>query len=340
MPPCLRLAESGRSPELHQGDAHPYISEPCRRTPCLMPMAMLGGALWATGNFLSVPVINLIGLSLGLLIWGSANMLMGWATGVFGLFVGSEHKDVLDKPLLNYAGVACAVVALACYTQVKSVTRAASTKPAETAGFPPEVASAAELPLEAPDVELLRAANAGAHSGDRGIGGVAADSGAEASAHRGGSNRKALGVCMAVLAGVLFGNTFTPPNYLMLNHLGPVDPMDYIFSHYCGIYATSTFWFAAYCCYTRGSPKINPRLTLPGLLSGAMWAVAQSCWFIANDALSVSVAFPIITSGPGIVSAMWGVFVFGEIRGSRNFVALSVAILLSLIGCIMIGMSK
>ena len=68
-----------------------------------MPMAMLGGALWATGSTLSVPVINLIGLSLGLLIWGSANMLMGWATGVFGLFVGSEHKDVLDKPLLNYA---------------------------------------------------------------------------------------------------------------------------------------------------------------------------------------------------------------------------------------------
>jgi hypothetical protein len=44
-----------------------------------VPMAALGGALWATGNTLSVPVINSIGLSLGLLIWGSANMLMGCA---------------------------------------------------------------------------------------------------------------------------------------------------------------------------------------------------------------------------------------------------------------------
>ena len=107
-----------------------------------------------------------------------------------------------------------------------------------------------------------------------------------------------------------------------------------------GIFATSTFWFVAYCCYMRGSPRINPRLTLPGMLSGAMWGVAQSCWFVANDALSVSVAFPIVTSGPGIVSAMWGVFVFGEIRGTRNFMALSLAVGLSLTGCILIGASK
>ena len=48
-----------------------------------IPYAVLGGALWATGNTLAVPVINLIGLGLALLIWGATNMLMGWATGVW-----------------------------------------------------------------------------------------------------------------------------------------------------------------------------------------------------------------------------------------------------------------
>lgn len=43
-----------------------------------LPFAAFGGALWATGNTLAVPAINNIGLSLALLIWGSANMLMGW----------------------------------------------------------------------------------------------------------------------------------------------------------------------------------------------------------------------------------------------------------------------
>ena len=79
-----------------------------------IPYAVLGGALWATGNTLAVPVINLIGLGLALLIWGATNMLMGWATGVFGLF-GTE-KDHLENEALNYAGVSLAVVALLIFT--------------------------------------------------------------------------------------------------------------------------------------------------------------------------------------------------------------------------------
>ena len=66
----------------------------------------------------------------------------------------------------------------------------------------------------------------------------------------------------------------------------------------------------------------------------------MSSWFVANDALSVSVSFPIVTSGPGIVSALWGVFVFGEIRGARNYCVLLIAIALALTGCVLIGMSK
>ena len=85
---------------------------------------------------------------------------------------------------------------------------------------------------------------------------------------------------------------------------------------------------------------INPRLTLPGFISGVMWAIAQTMWFLANDQLSVSVAFPIITSGPGIVSALWGVFVFGEIQGRRNYLVLCSAIFTAVLGCVLIAMSK
>ena len=42
--------------------------------------------------------INSIGLSMGLLIWGSTNMLMGWATGRFGLF--GTHADALARRVL------------------------------------------------------------------------------------------------------------------------------------------------------------------------------------------------------------------------------------------------
>ena len=251
---------------------------------------------------------------------------MGWATGVFGLFIG--HPDVLDHPAENYVGVALAVIALAMYTQVRTgePARPKATSVAAAAASPAGLDARLEARLEAPDVELLNSSFNTTEDD-------------ESSRARSGRD-KMVGVAMALVAGLLFGNTFTPVNYLHENGLGPTAPLDYIFSHYTGIFATSTFWFVCYCAYMRGSPRINPRITLPGMLSGVMWAIAQTCWFIANDALSVSVSFPIVTSGPGIVSAMWGVFVFSEIRGKRNYVVLCIAIALALTGCILIGHSK
>ena len=111
----------------------------------------------------------------------------------------------------------------------------------------------------------------------------------------------------------------------------------------CGIYALSTAAFVAYCAIqgARGAaPFVDGRLVLPGLLSGLMWAAAQTCWFVANDALSMSVAFPLITSGPGVVSAAWGVLVFKEIKGCRNYCVLALAVSLTIAGCVMIGMSR
>lgn len=45
------------------------------------PLVMVGGAIWCTGNMCVVPVIKTIGLAMGLLIWGTLNLIAGWATG-------------------------------------------------------------------------------------------------------------------------------------------------------------------------------------------------------------------------------------------------------------------
>ena len=60
----------------------------------------------------------------------------------------------------------------------------------------------------------------------------------------------------------------------------------------------------------RNKPLVNREVILPGFVSGVMWAVAQTSWFVANDNLQLNVAFPIITTGPGLVAALWGVLVF------------------------------
>ncbi len=42
------------------------------------PLAVLGGLLWCTGNMMCVPIIQLVGIGLGMLVWGASNLVMGW----------------------------------------------------------------------------------------------------------------------------------------------------------------------------------------------------------------------------------------------------------------------
>lgn len=115
--------------------------------------------------------------------------------------------------------------------------------------------------------------------------------------------------------------------------------LDYVWSHFCGIFLTSTLYFLVYC-YLKKDPIVNKELILPGFLSGVMWAIADTCWFYANSKLSMQVAFPIITSGPGFVAAMWGMIVFGENGGRRNHVIIAIAFVLTITSDVMIGVSS
>jgi len=72
--------------------------------------------------------------------------------------------------------------------------------------------------------------------------------------------------------------------------------MDYVFAHFTGILASSTLYLVIYSAAMKNKPRVYPEVILPGFLSGVMWGVADIGWFIANDALSQPISFPIITS--------------------------------------------
>lgn len=68
-----------------------------------------------------------------------------------------------------------------------------------------------------------------------------------------------------------------------------------------------------------------------------MWAIAQVAWFVANSRLGFTTSFPIITTGPGIIANLWGVLLFKEIEGRRNFTILLCAIAVSIAGVVLIA---
>lgn len=304
--------------------------------PTFEPIAMIGGVLWCTGNLLTVPIIKMIGLGLGLLIWGLTNLIMGWATGTFGLFGLSSNE--IKTPWLNYLGISLAVASVGVYAFVK-----------------PTVKKIGEEDHQ--DVEEHHSVNAGrledayllnnpSHADHKTHHKEQDDSFAFIE-RLPSATKRVLGVVMAILAGLFYGVNFDPPQWL-IDHCEPCDHsgghsskgLDYVWSHFCGIFLASTAYFLLYCLLKRNKPVIYPEVVLPGVVSGAMWAIAQSSFFVANQELGMTVSFPIIATGPGAVGCLWGILLFGEIKGLRNFLFFGAAVVLNAVGVALITLGK
>ncbi|XP_060134657.1 transmembrane protein 144 isoform X2 [Zootoca vivipara] len=120
--------------------------------------------------------------------------------------------------------------------------------------------------------------------------------------------KRMIGCSLAVIAGMFYGSSFVPVLYIK-DH-----------GRRNGTKYTGASQF--------------------GFVSGVLWAIATSCWFLANHYLSAVVSFPIITAGPGFIAAMWGVLVFKEIKGLKNYLLLLIAFCVILAGSLSTAFSK
>ncbi|KAI1887463.1 hypothetical protein AGOR_G00190560 [Albula goreensis] len=287
------------------------------RCPTFWPLAMLGGAIWATGNITVVPILKTIGLGLGILIWGSFNLLMGWASSRFGWF-GIDPEEVA-KPVLNYCGAGLCFLSAIIFFFVKTDVQR-TTSPEET-----------------PLLIDSRINAEGLVSSD--------DSWIDTLSPKA---KRLLGSVLATFSGLLYGSSFIPVLHIK-NHAARNDTtfagasqfdLDYVFAQFSGIFLTSTVYFLIYCAIMKNKPKVYSRAILPGFVSGVMWAIATCCWFLANTYLSAVVSFPIVTAGPGLIAAVWGVLVFKEVKGFRNCLILALAFCTVLAGALLTAFSK
>ncbi|KAL5969355.1 hypothetical protein TSMEX_002911 [Taenia solium] len=146
--------------------------------------------------------------------------------------------------------------------------------------------------------------------------------------------RRALGIFLAILAGSFYGNTFVPTIYIQSMVKGASQAgLDYVFANFVGIWMASTVIFVLYALMKRNQPWFPAKQAiLPSLLSGILWGVAQSSWFIANAALGEPITFPVVTTCPAVIATLVGVVIFKEIKGKRNFIILGVAMCVTFIG--------
>ncbi|XP_067948407.1 transmembrane protein 144-like [Watersipora subatra] len=333
-----------------------------RGFPRFWPFAMLGGFIWCTGNMMVVPIIQCVGMAMGILMWGTMNLITGWASGRFGWF--GLDPEIPDNTLLNYFGVC---------TCVLSGVMVALIKP--HVGNPDDSSASSQQVLVNERESLIPPfsgdpfsvndeppAYGSVSDAKENSGRVRARSAPEDPVDHTNPlirrlstfQRKILGVILCILSGFLYGLNFAPVIYIKDNYpkwygnctADPclVEPsskdIDYVFAHFTGILVTSVLYFTIYCIVKKNKPVVYPQVILPALASGLLWSIADIGFFLANEVLDESVSFPIINAGPGIVASMWGVLLFKEIQGRKNLILLAIAFCLTIGGCVLCGLSK
>lgn len=274
---------------------------------------MVGGMFWCIGNLTVVPIIGLLGLGLGILLWSLISMITGWLIGTVGILIPAQH---VPTPALNYAGLAVAASSFFIYFFVKTEKKEEAKSTVEES-----------LPL-VPDDSDTNSWNAEKQ--------VVAEKPSKLSNPM---VRKLLGIVLSIGAGICYGVNMLPVSYLAVKY-PEAGPFDFAFSHFGGIFFTSTCVLAFYTIIKCNRPFIEPRSILGGIICGLLWGVAQCAFFAANVNLGLPVSFPIVSTGPGLVANIWGIFFLKEIRGCRNLMFLCIAFGVTVLGIILITLSK
>eukprot|EP00747_Dinoflagellata_sp_TGD_P217219 gnl/TRDRNA2_/TRDRNA2_89651_c0_seq2.p1 gnl/TRDRNA2_/TRDRNA2_89651_c0~~gnl/TRDRNA2_/TRDRNA2_89651_c0_seq2.p1 ORF type:complete len:319 (-),score=33.09 gnl/TRDRNA2_/TRDRNA2_89651_c0_seq2:33-911(-) len=290
------------------------------------------------GNVLCPVIIRLVGLGLASVTWGLCGMLTGWATGHFGLF--GVWRETVKQPVLNWLGLFLTVLSLLVYAQAKDDAAAAENTSARVVHHSKQGASDVESIVEC---EHRRQASSSATApAESPLSSPLVDSVERRCSPRVGRTGAPTGFGLALLAGLLFGSNFDAPT--VLEQLGPghghsKNSLDYVFSHFCGILATSGFILMAYLVLP-GKKVVRRQIILPGVLSGLVWGVADTAWFKANEELGFVIAYPIVCTVPPLLAMFWGMVLFGELRSRRNRLIVAAGACLQVPGVIAIALSK
>lgn len=217
----------------------------------------------------------------------ATSLVTGFMIGKFGLF--GLQKDVSSDPAMNWIGFVCVLAAMAIFFFIKpTLEEAEETKP---------LVDGKQIQDE-PDTSLL--------------------------ARIPPTSKSIVGITLAIFSGVLYGVNILPMSIWSQKQKAdghPPGALDFVFSHFTGIYLFSTAIFLGYNIVKR-PPQVFPQSILPSYISGAMWGIAQCGLMMATGILGYTKGFPIGSAGPLVVSSLWSVLYFREIRGTKNILLL------------------
>ena len=271
---------------------------------------LLGGFFWATSNLLTVPTIRCVGIGVSNLFWCVVALLVGWSYPRFGWF--GLDAQIPTNIMLNYIGLGLAFMSCFILLFVK-IEENLSVKMRQSNDNIQERISKNKTILLSNEGDFF----------DR----------------MSKRNQWLLGVVGSIFAGAINALTYLPAGIIIDNVKGASQNQnDYTFSLTSGIFLSSTLFFLMYCISTKNKPKVSSELFFPSLMSGWIWGIANSAYFIATDTLMMSVTYPLANSGPAVVCFILALF-YREIKGRSNILVLALGLFVATSGIIFTGLS-
>jgi len=292
-----------------------------RSFPRFFFLPMVGGFFFATANAKMVPILKTIGIGMGTSIRASIGIVVGWANARFGIFGSNAERPA--NLIENYLGVVFSVIGALFFLFVKS-GNASQTLGATT------------------EVDPLIPNNF-SRSGYQAIGDEDEheDIGKRFLQSMSPLKKRLLGVGLSITSGICVGVTYAPYMYV-IDRYDDVSKngLDYVFSMFTGVLISAFVFFVSYSAVKRNHPYVNQESIIPGCVNGWVWGVGVTCFQFSNNILGQAVTFPIACGLQSLVGVLYGIFLFKEICGRRNFIILAFGFAATLIGSALCGVSK
>jgi len=319
----------------------------CAATSCpsFTSLSALGGALWATSNLLTIPCCRLLGVGRTMIVWGCIEMLTGWMTARFGLF--GLKPQVVTSNAMNYTGVVLGIISIIIlsYAAPPSSDYKTTTLTDNKNNNNDNNSESEHQRLLQPRPPSLPVVITSKNlEGDTNDASIFAENGYDCTARLSPSRKYQFGIILCIIAGILSGSMFTPVQFA-IDHAYPNASLrlsDHMFAHFTGILTAQIMYFLIYVITLRSKglpPWASSDIGLPGFASGVLWGLAAVAWFVANENLTLVIAFPLVTLGPGIVSMAIGAAFFGEVKEGTQAILLCAAIVFFGAAATLIGLS-
>jgi hypothetical protein len=324
---------------------------------CVSPWGCIFAMSWIGSQFFAYSAISSIGYAVGPAVWGGVTIVVSFTWGVvfgdpvqstigsafalfvlvFGIFLAASTQSSFPKMLAKW-----------CANLAESWQKWRKREEKEQEESRERSSSMSSIPNSMPNLKrrMLRRTGSYAYAGD--------DETDIAQMVQTASGRRSVmrGIGMAVVSGLFNGSMNValrcfpdkcPALGLLNGSWGHCDalaspPMAFLPSCAIGCGVMVPVFFIAFFGIANIS-DLNYRfadVSFPGFLTGCFWSMGNFSAFFSTQHLGMTVGYP-LTQTSIIVSGLWGIFYYKEIRGTAAVRLFFVAVAVILAGAALDG---